>query len=76
MKAPYGFVEDDVEWLVAKLFKNGDIALTVNGAAVTLLNKSEDEIIRYITKKEYVEKLLTERRQQAGIEERRPSVKS
>lgn len=62
MKAPYGFVEDDVEWLVAKLFKNGDIAMTVNGAAVTLLNKSEEEIIRYITKKEYVEKLLTERR--------------
>ena len=71
MKAPYGFVEDDVEWLVAKLFKNGDISLTVNGAAVTLLNKSEEEIIRYITKKEYVEKLLTERRQQAGIEEKK-----
>ena len=71
MKAPYGFVEDDVEWLVAKLFKNGDIALTVNGAAVTLLNKSEEEIVRYITKKEYVEKLLTERRQQAGIEEKK-----
>jgi hypothetical protein len=71
MKAPYGFVEDDVEWLVAKLFKNGDISLTVNGAAVTLLNKSEEEIIRYITKKEYVEKLLTDRRQQAGIEEKK-----
>lgn len=71
MKAPYGFVEDDVEWLVAKLFKSGDIAMTVNGAAVTLLNKSEEEIIRYITKKEYVEKLLTERRQQAGIEEKK-----
>ena len=62
MKAPYGFVEDDVEWLVSKLFKNGDISFTVNGSSVTLLNKNEDEIIRYITKKEYVEKLLTERR--------------
>jgi len=71
MKVPYGFVEDDVEWIVAKLFKNGDIALTINGATVTLLNKSEEEIIRYITKKEYVEKLLTERRQQAGIEEKK-----
>lgn len=68
MKAPYGFVENDVEWLVAKLFKNGDISLTVNGASITLLNKSDDEIIRYLTKKEYLEKLLTERRQQAGIE--------
>ncbi|WP_366924737.1 BREX system P-loop protein BrxC [Metallumcola ferriviriculae] len=62
MKAPYGFVEDDVEWMVAKLFKNGDISFTINGGSVTLLNKTEEEIIRYITKKEYVEKLLTERR--------------
>ncbi|MGR6835160.1 BREX system P-loop protein BrxC [Syntrophomonas erecta] len=66
MKAPYGFVEDDVEWLVAKLFKNGDISFTVNGSSVTLLNKSEDEIIRYITKKEFVEKLLTEKREKAN----------
>jgi hypothetical protein len=66
MKAPYGFVEDDVEWLLAKLFRNGDIAFTVNGSSVTLLNKSEDEIVRYITKKEYVEKLMTERREKAN----------
>ena len=66
MKAPYGFVEDDVEWLVAKLFKNGDISFTVNGSSVTILNKSEDELVRYITKKEYVEKLLTERREKAN----------
>lgn len=66
MKAPYGFVEDDVEWLVAKLFKNGDIAFTVNGSSVTLVNKNEEELVRYITKKEYVEKLLTERREKAN----------
>ena len=66
MNAPYGFVEDDVEWLVAKLFRNGDISFTVNGDSVTLLNKSEDDIVRYITKKEYVEKLLTERREKAN----------
>lgn len=66
MKAPYGFVEDDVEWLVAKLFKDGDISFTVNGSSITLLNKSEDEIIRYITKKEFVEKLLIERREKAN----------
>lgn len=63
MKAPYGFVEDDVEWLAAKLFKSGDISFTINGSIVTLFNKSEDEIIRYITKREFVEKLLTERRE-------------
>ncbi len=66
MKAPYGFVEDDVEWLVARLFKNGDISFTVNGTSVTLLNKSHEEIINYITKREFVEKLLTERREKAS----------
>lgn len=66
MKAPYGFVQDDVEWLIAKLFKNGDIALTVNGSSVTMHYKSGDEIVRYITKKEYAEKLLTERRERAN----------
>ena len=45
MKAPYGFVEDDVNWLVARLFKRGDLSFTVNGAAVSLNNKTEEEII-------------------------------
>ena len=62
MKAPYGFVEDDVHWLVARLFKRGDLAFTVNGASVNLNNKSEEEIISFITKKAFVEKLLMEER--------------
>jgi len=66
MKAPYGFVEDDVEWLVAKLFKDGDVSFTLSGSSITLLNKSADEIIRYITKKEFVEKLLIEQREKAN----------
>ena len=36
MKAPYGFVEDDIHWLVARLFKRGDLAFTVNGVNVSL----------------------------------------
>ncbi|WP_301877578.1 BREX system P-loop protein BrxC [uncultured Megasphaera sp.] len=62
MKAPYGFVEDDVEYLVARLFQQGDIAFTVNGAPVSLMNKSKDEIVTYITKKQFVEKLMIERK--------------
>ena len=62
MKAPYGFVEDDVHWLIARLFKRGDLTFTVNGAAVSLNNKSEEEIIGFITKKAFVEKLLMEER--------------
>ena len=62
MKAPYGFVEDDVHWLVARLFKRGDLSFTVNGAAVSLNNKTEEEIIGFITKKAFAEKLLMEER--------------
>ena len=62
MKAPYGFVEDDVFWLVARLFKRGDLTFTVNGATVSLNNKTEEEIIDFITKKAFVEKLLMEER--------------
>ena len=65
-RAPYGFVEDDVRWLVAKLFREGDIALYVNSDPVTLLSKSADDIIRYITKKEFVDKLMTEKREKPG----------
>lgn len=62
MKAPYGFVEDDVHWLVARLFKRGDLAFTVNGASVNQNNKTEEELISFITKKTFVEKLLMEER--------------
>lgn len=62
MKAPYGFVEDDVHWLVARLFKRGDLAFTVNGASVNQNNKTEEELIGFITKKAFVEKLLLEKR--------------
>lgn len=60
MRAPYGFVDDDIHWLVACLFKRGDVDFTVNGTAVTRLDASDSEIIGYITKKAYVEKLLME----------------
>ena len=62
MKAPYGFVEDDVFWLIARLFKRGDLTFTVNGATVSLNNKTEEEIIGFITKKAFAEKLLMEER--------------
>ena len=62
MKAPYGFVEDDVHWLVARLFKRGDLAFIVNGASVNQNSKTEEELIGFITKKAFVEKLLMEER--------------
>lgn len=74
MKAPYGFVEADVQWLVAKLFKDGEISLFVNNETVTLLSKSEEEIVRCLTRKEYKEKLMTEKRVRAN-ERQKKSVR-
>lgn len=71
MKAPYGFIEADVQWIVAKLFKDGDIAYFVNGEPVTLLSKPVDELIRYITRKEYNERLMTETRERATEPQKR-----
>ncbi len=65
IKPPYGFIEDDILWVTAKLFKNGDIALYLNNEVITLMNKTGDDIIKYLTKHEFGEKLLMERRQKA-----------
>lgn len=74
LKAPYGFIEVDVQWLVAKLFKNGDIVLFINNEEITLLSKTEEEIIRYLTRKEFQEKLMTETKVRAN-EKQKKSVK-
>lgn len=71
MKAPYGFVEADVQWLVAKLFKDGEIAFFVNSESVTLLSKSVDEIVRFITRKEFNERLMTEKRVRASEKQKK-----
>ena len=71
MKAPYGFVEADVQWLVAKLFKDGEIAFYVNSESVTLLSKSVDEIVRFITRKEFNERLMTEKRIRASEKQKK-----
>ena len=63
MKAPYGFIEDDVRWLVAKLFRDGRVSMFVNNEPITMLSKSEEEIIRYLTKRDFTEKLLIEYRE-------------
>ncbi len=74
LKAPYGFVEADIQWLTAKLFKDGEISIYVNNEPVTLISKTPDEIIRYLTRKEFSEKLMTEKRIKAN-EKQKKSVR-
>jgi hypothetical protein len=65
-KPPYGFVEADVEWLCAKLFKKGDILIFVNGQQISMQDKSADELVNYFTKKQYANSLLADVRQKAN----------
>lgn len=70
-KKPYGYVDNDVEWIVARLFKRGDLAFYINGETVTLATYTEKDIFEYITKKQYAEKLLMERRERVSDREKR-----
>lgn len=58
-KAPYGWNEEDIEGLVAKLFRAQEIKLQLNSEYLSL---NDRELVRYLTKREYTEKLLVEKR--------------
>lgn len=74
-RAPYGFTEVDVEWLVANLFRSSDLTLTVNNENVSLLSHTEKEIFNFLTKKEYTEKLMCSQRVKAN-EKQKKKVRS
>jgi hypothetical protein len=63
VKAPYGFIDTDIEWIISKIFLDGNISFTLHGETVSLLNETEEEIINYISKRQYVEKLLIEEKE-------------
>lgn len=63
--APYGFDPKDVQWLAAMLFKLGRVSLAYNSQSLSLLSNTKDELVRYITKREFVEKLLVDIRERA-----------
>ena len=56
--APYGFTETDIEWLVAVLFKTGEIDIYYNNEIISLTNCSSPKISDYLTKKEFAEMLF------------------
>ncbi|MDD2351876.1 MAG: hypothetical protein PHD08_10435, partial [Synergistaceae bacterium] len=74
-KPPYGFLEDDIAWLVAYLFRSGDVALFMNTEQISIQNKKTEEILAYLTKNAYAEKLLIEIRERA-TEKQIKSVKN
>ncbi|HHX37290.1 MAG TPA: BREX system P-loop protein BrxC, partial [Clostridiaceae bacterium] len=67
---PYGFLEVDVQWLIAQLFMNGDITMEINKEPVTLMTKTPKEILRFITRKEYINNLMIGYYERADKEQR------
>jgi hypothetical protein len=55
-----------VQWLVAMLFKLGRVSFTYNSQTLSLLTNGKEELVRYITKREFVEKLLIDIRERAS----------
>lgn len=60
MVAPYGYLEEDVEYLIAVLYKKGQIALKMNSVVYSPASTTADDAYKYITKKEFREKILLE----------------
>lgn len=58
--APYGYLEEDVEYLIAVLYKKGQISLKMNSVLYSPANIAAEDIFSYLTKREYREKVLLE----------------
>lgn len=65
--APYGFVDDDVVWLLAKLFSQKRISLIMNSEMLSLKTNSSEEIFKFLTGKDYREKVLVEKKKEPPI---------
>lgn len=60
MDPPYGYTEEDIEFLIATLYRKGQISLKVNSIIYTPASATPEDIYKYITKREYREKVLLE----------------
>ena len=63
---PYGYVESDTKWLLAKLFYDGDISATVDKIPFSKFNTERENLISYFTSRKFDEKILF--RKKATIE--------
>ena len=62
-KAPYGFVDLDIEWLVATLFAQKRIYLVKNGQPISRKDNRPQDILQYLTKKQFQEKILIDKKE-------------
>lgn len=61
-KAPYGFVDLDIEWLIATLFAQKRISLIKNAQNISLKTNRPEDILKYLTERRYQEKILIDKK--------------
>ncbi|MEZ3486695.1 MAG: BREX system P-loop protein BrxC [Lachnospiraceae bacterium] len=57
---PYGYTEEDIEYLIAVLYRKGQISLKMNSVIYTPASTTPEDAYKYITKREFREKVLLE----------------
>lgn len=60
MNPPYGYTEEDIEYLIAVLYRKGQISLRMNSIIYTPASTAPEDAYKYITKREFREKVLLE----------------
>lgn len=60
MDPPYGYTEEDIEFLIAVLYRKGQVSLKINSIIYTPASTSPEDAYKYITKREFREKVLLE----------------
>lgn len=65
--APYGFIDDDVVWILAKLFSQKRISLIKNSETISLKTDKADNIFKFLTSKDFREKVLVEKKKELPI---------
>ena len=62
-KAPYGFVDLDIEWLIATLFAQKRIYLVKNAQNISLKTNSAEDILKFTTERKFQDKILIDKKQ-------------
>ncbi|MDR3222980.1 MAG: BREX system P-loop protein BrxC [Methanobrevibacter sp.] len=63
-KTPYGFIEDDIKFLIAILFSRKSIYLIKNNEQMTLKKYTSKDILRFLNTKGEWEKILVNKKQE------------
>ena len=62
-KAPYGFIDLDIQWLIAKLYSTKSISLSKNGEIITRTNTSNSELFKYLTDNQFSDKIIIDKKE-------------